>query len=259
MYKKLILILIFTILFVEERIIAGDYDQAKITARNFIPVLESSLSDISYSLIDLDDSENIYSEEIYLKYFQLNEPFEYEYYSERIPEEYLATFFYFTKDKVHLRELIYAIMKHESMNFQSYSNQNKNGTTDHGPMMLNSANIKSSLFMNRYIKVKNTVEEMGYDLTTDHGKYNYYNSICIEFLSYLVRKYEKEGRSGAAWFALRAYNAGEKSNTIYGNKNRIRRGTYYANTVWSIYHKTLAELNTFKLQKERENVREKTA
>ena len=252
MMKKILLFIIITILFNKNSITAGDYSISKVSARNFTSEIKSSLADISYNLIDIDNSKYIYHKEIYKKYFQITSSLDYEFYSQRIPEEYLVSFLYFTKDNVHLRELVYSIMKHESMNFQIYSNKNRNGTSDHGPMMLNSRNIKNKNFMKNYKNHKEIIEKMGEDISTEVGRFNYYNAICINMITYLVKKYEREGRSGAAWFALRAYNAGESSNTKYGNISKIRRGTYYANTVWNLYHKTLNDMNNFKLNKGKE-------
>lgn len=252
MHKKIILFLIIFTIFSKTSITAGDYSIHKVAARNFTNIIRDELSNVSYSLIDINNTELIYSEDIYKKYFQLNDSFDYEFYSQRIPEEYLVSFLYFTRNAIHLRELVYSIMKHESMNFQSFFNKNKNGTTDHGPMMLNSSNINSENFMRRYDSNKEIIKNMGFDLTTESGLFNFYNSICINMVNYLVKKYEREGRSGAAWFALRAYNAGESSNTKKGNIYRIRRGTVYANTVWKLYHQTLDDMNRFKTLKEKE-------
>lgn len=242
-----LIIQIFSLIFFNNSMIAGDYSLEKVAAKNAIEHIETILRDASYSLIDISDKNLIHREEIYKKYFANVDPVAYEFYSQRIPEEYLVIFMYFTKDRKELRELVYAVMRHESINFKAFVHHNKNGSTDYGPMMLNSRNIESKDFMRKYSSNKEKLLKMGFDLKTQHGKYNYYTSICINFLAYLVKKYEKEGRSGAAWFALRAYNAGESSNTTRGSKARIKKGTIYANTVWNIYLKTQKDMQKFKI------------
>lgn len=248
--RKIYLILIiqiFSLVFFQNSMIAGDYTLEKVAAKNSVEHIENILREASYSLIDIADKNLIHREEIYKKYFANVDPIAYEFYSQRIPEEYLVIFMYFTKDRQELRELVYAVMKHESINFKAFIHHNKNGSTDYGPMMLNSKNIESKEFMKKYSSNKDKLIKMGFDLNTQHGKYNYYTSICINFLAYLVKKYEREGRSGAAWFALRAYNAGESSNTLKASKTRVRKGTTYANTVWNIYQKTQKDMQRFKL------------
>lgn len=246
-YLVLIIQIFSLVFFQNSMIIAGDYTLEKVAAKNSVEHIENILREASYSLIDIADKNLIHREEIYKKYFANVDPIAYEFYSQRIPEEYLVIFLYFTKDRQELRELVYAVMRHESINFKAFIHHNKNGSTDYGPMMLNSKNIESKEFMKKYSSNKDKLIKMGFDLKTQHGKYNYYTSICINFLAYLVKKYEREGRSGAAWFALRAYNAGESSNTLKASKTRVRKGTTYANTVWNIYLKTQKDMQSFKL------------
>lgn len=203
--------------------------------KNDIQEMSSDLNNNIYNLMNISDKNIIYSKEKYLEYFKSVEKEDYEYFSQRIPEEYLFSFLYFTRNNSNLRNLVYAIMRHESINFTEYTNHNIDGSIDHGPMMLNSRNVQNQKFMNLFSPNIQKIEKLGMDIHNNSiDKYNYYISICINYISYLVNRYENEGRNSPMWFALRAYNAGERINTIYASDRRLRKSTNYANKVYKI-------------------------
>lgn len=191
------------------------------------------------SQVDLNDTEKVYSIETYKAYFQAFDSVDYNFFSERIPEEFLLCFMYYTKDNKNMRNMIYSIMKHESQNFSSYINdRNANGTSDHGPMMLNSSNIKNGRFMIKFQKDREMMEKMGYDMKTKNGLLNWYTAIGIKMYINLVQRYEKQKKNDPMWYALRAYNAGESVNKVYASKTRRGKADIYAAKVIYIYRDT---------------------
>ena len=198
------------------------------------------------SEIDLDDTSKVYSETVLKAYFQAFDSVDYNFFAEKIPEEYLLTFMYFTKDRKNIRNMIYAIMKHESQSFTSYINdRNSNGTSDHGPMMLNSANIKNGRFMIKFQPDREMMEKWGYDMTTKKGLLNWYTAIGIKMYINLVERYEKQQKNDPMWYALRAYNAGESVNKPYASKIRRGKADIYAAKVIYIYRNTNKTKNNY--------------
>lgn len=209
--------------------------------KNMLKMNEHSL----LKTIDLNDEETIYNKNIYAEYFKTFNKNEWDFYSNLIPEEFMVSFMYFTKDRPDLRALVYAIMKHESINFAEFINLNNNGTTDHGPMMLNSDNLNNELFMKLYSPDKRIIESMGYNINEDNGKYNFYISISINLLFDLIDKYTIRGKQYPIKLALRAYNGGESVNTSRASSYRVQKTTRYAKKVLSIYYTTLSQYNQF--------------
>lgn len=189
-------------------------------------------------MIDLNDSSKVYSRKTYLEWFKTFDSVDYNFFAERIPDEYLLTFLYFTKDNKRMRNMIFSIMQHESQGFTRYINdRNANGSSDHGPMMLNSYNIKNGRFMINFQKDRELLENMGYDMKTKDGLLNWYTAIGIKMYINLVERYEKRQKKDPMWYALRAYNCGESVNTRYASDIRRGKADTYASKVIRIYRK----------------------
>lgn len=224
----------------QKMIILGEKDYIKNILKNNEQTLLKS--------IDINNENEIYDKSTYAEYFKLMNKEEWEFYSKLIPEEFMVSFMYFTKDKPYLRPLVYAIMKHESINFLEFTNINKNGTIDHGPMMLNSSNLNNDLFMKLYSPDKDLIKNMGYDINDQIGKYNFYIGISINLLVDLIEKYTERGNSNPITLALRAYNGGENVNTYRASSYKVAKTTRYAKKVLSIYFSTLNQYDSFTKQ-----------
>lgn len=238
----LLSVLVFNIIFIQSTF-GGDVDNSVRIAANKNDIMNQLISNKKHLLasIDLDNEEKIYSTNIYKSYFKELDSKDWEFYSNLIPEEFMVSFMYYTRNNKEMRALIYAIMKHESLNFLEFTNINHNGSIDHGPMMINSVNLKNDYFMELYAPNKEVLSKMGFNLESIDGIYNYYIGIGCNLIFSHIEKYIKRGSKTPIKDALRAYNGGERVNTIYASQARYRKTTAYAKRVLSIYYETLRE------------------
>jgi len=138
-----------------------------------------------------------------------------EFFKDNIPEEYCDAFLYYTKEDPSIRPYFYSIMVHESGNFTSFVNENKNGSIDYGPSQLNSDNLKNEYFMYLYEPK---------DKSMINSKYTYYMVITINFYMDLVAKHGQE-------YALYAYNGGERCVNLIKNDSKEAKYTSLLNNV----------------------------
>lgn len=130
-----------------------------------------------------------------------DEEFTEDFYKTHIPAEYADAFLYYTRDinKIDpkFRIEFYSIMFHESGNFKSFVNKNKNGSYDYGPSQLNSRNIENKHFMKIFTPK---------DKSHITSKYCLYMVITINFYWDLKKTWSD--------YALYAYNGGPKAARI---------------------------------------------
>jgi hypothetical protein len=128
-----------------------------------------------------------------------------------VPSDYVDAFIYYSQldnreETAIFRLYLLGLGQHESGWIKLRSNKkNKNGTFDHGYLMLNEANIYNNQFMRVYGPVKEFEAQDWIEK---------YLITCIRFFKYLYLKYGCD--------ALYAYNAGE---TSYSSGN-IPKSTY---------------------------------
>lgn len=166
-----------------------------------------------------------------------------EFFKNNIPEEYCDAFLYYTKNDPSIRPYFYSIMVHESGNFTSFVNKNKNGSVDYGPSQLNSDNLKNEYFMYLYEPK---------DKSMINSKYTYYMVITINFYIDLVAKHGKE-------YALYAYNGGERCVKLIKNNSKETKYTSLLNNVKAyntnvnkLISKTLKQLDEYADKRELE-------
>lgn len=136
-------------------------------------------------------------------YILSDEELEEQFYLNAIPKEYGDAFLYYSRNRKEMRPYFYALMVHESNNFTSFVNKNKDGSFDYGPSQLNSNNIKSENFRKWY----NPKDES--HITS---KYCFYMVMTMNFYWDLVNKYGYD-------YAFYAYNGGEKTVKLIKNKS----------------------------------------
>lgn len=196
----------------------------------FAEIVSSSTQEVIAPRISIISS-NIYKVE--KKKFDLY----YEFYKDRIPEKYLEAFLKATKDSIELRNILYSMMLLESQEFTAYENLNKNGTTDHGPLMLNSANIRNSEFKKLYFPK----DEFFSNLTnTDkNDDYTIYMIACINLFKHHMEKYSLEN-------SMRAYNAGPRILKAERWNSRVAHSFRYAKRALKYLENTQKEFEEFK-------------
>lgn len=244
MRKFLILIsIMFTILY--SIILGGDTPFPSPNQIALINQFGKEFGNIANHLEFSNNSKAEYSYEIYENYFLYNDEKDYLFYKHMIPEEYLLTFLIYTKDNKDLRPLIYAMMKHETINFTSYVNTNKNSSIDKGPLMLNSANLKNNYFMRTYGPEQSEIEALGLNIENKIEKYNYYMIICINLITAHLHRYKDPNTDKTIFKALQAYNGGEVVHTKHASPRKIYLTKAYANKILNIYRETIKEYNNF--------------
>ena len=159
-----------------------------------------------------------------------DEDFMEEFYKTHIPSEYADAFLYYTKDINEIdpkfRIEFYSIMFHESGNFRSFVNKNKNGSYDYGPSQLNSKNIENKRFMTAFTPK---------DKSHITSKYCLYMIISINFYWDLKNTWSN--------YALYAYNGGPKAARIIKNNIQDPR---YANLVKNVKRYNYSVRNNIK-------------
>lgn len=252
MKLKLKILLIMILLFISPFILAGGSTErinvkGMLAAKDAKEYLENSLL---YMVPEVDTSDEIkYSLNVYQKIYELENSLDYQFFKDKIPEEYLTTFLLYTRNNKNLRLLVYSMMKHETQNFTAYINTNNgNRSVDHGPMMLNSNNLKNSWFMELYGVNEEELKKLGFDIKYNEiDKYNYYMIIGINLIVSHLQRYHIEGTSyrNTIFKALQAYNGGEKVHTPYVSKRTLRMTISYARKILSIYYSTSENYSNF--------------
>lgn len=161
----------------------------------------------------------------------------YEFYKNRIPEKYLEAFLKATSDSIELRNILYSMMLLESQEFTAYENINKNGTSDHGPLMLNSANIKNQEFKKLYFP--NNEFFNGLTNTDANDEYTIYMIACINLFKHHMEKYDLEN-------SMRAYNAGPRILKAEKWNSRVAHSFRYAKRALKYLESTQKEFKEFK-------------
>lgn len=130
-----------------------------------------------------------------------------EFYRDRIPEEFIDAFLFYTEGREEMRLPFYSLMVHESVNFKYMVSRNHNGSYDRGPSQLNDSNLKNQRFLDYY-----DPKDKSYINTT----YTYYMVLTINFFWDLYTKYGME-------YALYAYNGGERCVSLIKTNNKEAR------------------------------------
>lgn len=187
-----------------------------------------SFESIFYSILDHRIEKNTYD-------------VDFEFYKNRIPEEYLESFLKATDNLKEYRKVLYAMMLLESQHFTAYeSKPNNNGTVDYGPLMMNSSNIKNPEFRKLYFPK----EEFFVGLTnTNREDYVVYMIGCINLFKDHINKYSLND-------SIRAYNAGPRilkathwNNRVARSFSYLKRVKYYLNIVEDEYNIHLDHVN----------------
>jgi hypothetical protein len=129
------------------------------------------------------------------------------WYLDKMPKEFGDAFLYYTRTKKEIRLAFFSLMVHESGNFTSMKNVNRDGSIDYGPSQLNSNNMRNKQFQKWYRPKDES------HITT---KYCFY---MVETINFYWDLYNKHGDK----YVFIAYNGGEK--TVYYKKNGLKSNT----------------------------------
>lgn len=206
---------------------------------NILLVLMSNMH-ANYQHVSLKD--DYYKQSLKIR---SEERMEEEWYLKRIPKEYANAFLYYTQDKREMRMYFYSLMVHESCNFRYFVNKNKNGTYDYGPSQLNSANIKSEYFRNKY----NPTDE-----SKITSRYCFYMVMSINLYYDLLNRYGYD-------YAYYAYNGGEKTikykkNGWYKYSSLMKHVNEYDKNVKSLVEKHQQEFDNYRFQERSRIIKE---
>lgn len=166
-----------------------------------------------------------------------------EFYKQSIPEAYAETFLKATESRPDLRMVLFAMMRLETQEFTHYVSHkpNDNGTMDYGPLMLNSDNIKSEEFRNKYYPKDDFWTDLDLsNLTDEEFTYNVYMVACVNLFIAHMKTYEKGPRWEQLMKSIKAYNAGPKVLRQKTGKAVRRANAYYNKIVKNIESSKLA-------------------
>lgn len=152
----------------------------------------------------------------------------FKFYNDRMPRQWVEAFLKATKNRKELRSTIYSMMLLESQLFTEFENHdNSNGTSDYGPLMLNSSNINSKEFREIYYPK----DEFFVGLTnTTKDDYTVYMIACINLFIAHMDTYESDGEKQLS-NSLRAYNAGPRILKAKRWNTRVAKSFAYSKKV----------------------------
>lgn len=202
---------------------------------------EKIYKDIAYGrayrnlLSELEEKSEIYKDKDYF------------YYVDKMPKEFLEVFLLSTEEIKEKRILIYSMMIQESMGFKEYFNKNSDGSTDHGPLMLNSGNIQCTDFNSKFFPKEDFISRL--KESDKENLHVLYTAACVNLLRAHLEMYKGDVKK-----SLKAYNGGPKVNrSKYKGTLLDRKTTRYYNDCMNIYIKVRADYNKFKeLNKDKE-------
>lgn len=206
---------------------------------NYMPLFEEFMREITESMNEHVKNEYVKSLILENKVSAIYRDIDYYYYKELIPREYLEVFLLSTVDFKEIRSIIYSMMVVESGNFTKYIATNNNGTTDHGPLMLNSSNIDNKYFKDLYFPSENFINNLKESDINDI--YISYIPACVNLLTHHLRVYDGDIRK-----SLKAYNGGPRVNLVIYKNTRLNRKTEaYYRKVRNIYYKNNEKHKSF--------------
>lgn len=152
----------------------------------------------------------------------------FKFYNDRMPEKWVEAFLKATKDRKELRSTLYSMMLLESQLFTQFENHdNSNGTSDYGPLMLNSANIRSTEFKEVYYPKNDFFVGL---TNTTKDEYTVYMIACINLFIAHMDTYKMDGEKQLS-NSLRAYNAGPKILKAERWNRRVAKSFAYSKKV----------------------------
>lgn len=166
-----------------------------------------------------------------------------EFYKQNIPPQYSEAFLKATENHKDLRMILFAMMRLETQEFTHYVSRrtNDNGTMDYGPLMLNSANLKSEDFRKKYFPSSDFFDEFDFsNLTEEEIRYNIYMVACVNLFIAHMKTYSNHVRWEQIMKSVKAYNAGPKVLRQTQGKAVRRANSYYQNVVKNIESSKIA-------------------